>query len=96
MQAQLKVPALPAYGAVGYAVLQVLQQSVEGVGSLDQEKIRAYIGDHEFDTVEGRLKYNEDGTVQFGVLLVQYQKGGNQVIWPLKDATAKAVIPLRP
>jgi branched-chain amino acid transport system substrate-binding protein len=96
MQAQLKVPALPAYGAVGYAVLQVLQQSVEGVGSLDQEKIRAYIGDHEFDTVEGRLKYNEDGTVQFGVLLVQYQKGGNQVIWPLEDATAKAVIPLRP
>jgi branched-chain amino acid transport system substrate-binding protein len=96
MQGQLKVPALPAYGAVGYAVLQVLQQSVEGVGSLDQEKIRAYIGDHEFETVEGQLKYNEDGTVEFGALLVQYQKDGNQVIWPLEDATAKAVVPLRP
>jgi branched-chain amino acid transport system substrate-binding protein len=95
-QSELKVPALPAYGAVGYSILQVLQQAVEGTESLDQQKIRDYIGENEFKTAVGDLNYNEDGTVEFGALLLQYQEGGNQVIWPEDVATGEAVVPFRP
>ena len=95
-EAELDVPALPAYGAVGFAILQVLQQAVEGAGSLDQQAIRDYIADNEFNTAIGDISYLEDGTVDFGALLVQYQDGGNQVIWPEDEATGEAVLPLRP
>lgn len=85
---------LPAYAAGGYGILQVMQQAVEGVGSLDQQAIRDYIGENTFETAVGDLEYNEDGTLKFGALLLQFQEGGNQVIWPEEQKTGDAVIPL--
>lgn len=90
---ELGVDVLPAYGAAGYAILQVLQQAVEGVGSLDQQKIREYVSDNEFQTAVGDISYNEDGTLEFAALLLQYQADGNKVIWPEDQATGDAVIP---
>lgn len=92
----LHAPALPAYAAVGYAILQVMQQSVEGAKTLDQQALRDYIGKHTFKTAGGDLTYNPDGTVKFGALLVQFQKDGNQVIWPADAKTGDAVVPYRP
>ena len=89
----LGTDVLPAYVAAGYAILQVMQQAVEGVGSLDQQEIRDYIGNNEFQTAVGDLSYNDDGTLEFNALLVQYQEGGNEVIWPKDIATGDAVIP---
>ena len=40
------------------------------------------------------FEYNEDGTLKFGALLLQFQEGGNQVIWPEEQKTGDAVIPL--
>lgn len=95
LRQKLDYTVMPAYGAGGLAILQVLEQAVTGAKTLDQRKLRDYVGSHEFQTAVGRLKYAEDGTAEFGALLVQYQRGGNQVIWPADAATGKAVAPLR-
>ncbi len=87
-------PALPAYAAAGYAILQVLQQAVDGTGSLDQQALRDYVGANEFKTAVGDITYNPDGTVAFAALLLQYQQGGNVVLWPPDAATGEGVIPL--
>jgi branched-chain amino acid transport system substrate-binding protein len=92
---ELGVPVLPAYAAAGFAAGQVIQQAVEGAKTLDPQKLRDYIGANTFETAVGDIKYNKDGTVAFNALLLQYQEGGNVVIWPTDIATGEAVRPLR-
>ncbi len=85
---------LPAYAIVGYAILQVLEQSVQGAKTLDQDKLKAYIYSHEFKTVAGTIKYQDDGTPVFSQILLQYVKGKNEVIWPAQFKTAAPVVPM--
>lgn len=93
---QQGVPGAPAYAAPAYAAGQVLQQAIEGAGTLDSQKLRAYIAENTFDTAVGEISYNEDGTLAFQQVLLQFQEeGGNQVVWPVEQATAEPVIPLR-
>lgn len=84
---------MPAYGAVALAILQVMQQAVNGAKTLDQQKIRDYMEGKTFRTAVGNISYNADGTIKFGALLVQYQKDHNEVIWPKRDATGRAIVP---
>jgi branched-chain amino acid transport system substrate-binding protein len=94
-QQELGYDIMPAYGAGGYAILQVLQAAVEGAQTLDQQELRDYIADHEFPTAVGTLKYKEDGTTEFAAMLVQQQEEGAQVVWPDDAATAEPVAPFR-
>lgn len=84
---------LPTYAIVGYAILQVLQQAVEGAHTLDQNKLKAYIYSHEFKTAAGNFRYQKDGTPVFSQVVLQYLKGKNQVVWPKEFQTAAPVIP---
>lgn len=92
---ELDTDVMPAYAASGLAAGQVLQQAVEGAGTIDSEAVREYIAENEFDTAIGEISYNDDGTVEFNAVLLQYQEGGNVVVWPEDIATGDAVIPLR-
>jgi branched-chain amino acid transport system substrate-binding protein len=47
---------LPTYAIVGYAILQVLEQAVEGAKTLDQQKLKAYIHSNEFKTAAGNFR----------------------------------------
>jgi len=85
---------LPTYAIVGYAILQVIEQAVDGSKTLDQEKLKAYIHSHEFKTVAGNFHYQEDGTPVFSEVVLQYIKGKNQVLWPKDAQTAAPVIPM--
>ena len=85
---------LPTYAIVGYAILQVLEQAVEGAKSLDQDKLKAYIYSHEFKTAAGNFRYQEDGTPVFSQVVLQYLKGKNQVVWPKEFQGAAPVIPM--
>lgn len=85
---------LPNYAAVGMAALEVMQQSVEGVGSLDQTKLRDFVNGHTFQTVEGDLTFNEDLVPEFASEYLQWQTDQNQVIWPEDRQTADLVTPL--
>ena len=79
---------------VGYAILQVIEQAVEGAKTLDQEKLKTYIYGNEFKTVAGNFKYQDDGTPVFSQILLQFIQGKNQVIWPVQYKTAAPVIPM--
>lgn len=49
---------LPPYA---YAYLQVLGDAVKGAGTLDQEKLAAYLHSHAFHTIVGDVKFGADG-----------------------------------
>ena len=58
----------------GYAFMQVLQQAVEGVGSLDQDKLAEYLRSHTFKTTAGDIKFGPDGEwVEARVMEVQFR-----------------------
>lgn len=84
---------LPTYAIVAHAILQVLEQAVEGAKTLDQDKLKDYIYKHEFRTAAGNIKYQEDGTPVYSQVVLQFLKGKNQVVWPEKERTAAPVIP---
>jgi branched-chain amino acid transport system substrate-binding protein len=89
-----------------YAYMQVLQQAVEGVGSLDQEKLADYLRSHTFKTTAGDIKFAPGGEwaeaqvmeVQFRGLtsneVSQFTDPGTEVIlWPPKDKTGSVIYP---
>jgi branched-chain amino acid transport system substrate-binding protein len=76
------------------AALEVMQQSVEGTGGLDQTKLRDFVNGHTFQTVEGSLTFTEDLVPNFSAEYLQWQTDQNQVIWPDDRKTADLVSPL--
>ena len=40
----------------------------------------------------GTFKYQEDGTPVYSQILLQYQKGKNEVVWPKEYRTAEPVL----
>jgi branched-chain amino acid transport system substrate-binding protein len=80
---------LPPYA---YAMMQILGEAVQKVGSLDQKKIADYIHANEFNTVAGKIRYAKNGEwatsralyVQYrgiqGNDLEQWKKPGHAVI----------------
>lgn len=79
---------IPAYAAVAYASLQILQQAVEGAGSLDQEKIKDFAFGHTFDTVVGPIRFEPNGTASFRQVLLQTIDGTVTPVWPQEVAEA--------
>ena len=63
---------LPPYA---YAYLQILGQAVEATKSLDQKKVAEYIRTHEFDTIVGKVRFNQPNGewAKSRVLMVQFQ-----------------------
>ncbi len=49
---------LPPYA---YAMMQVVEQSIKGVGSLDQAKLADYMHKSEFDTYVGKVRFAKNG-----------------------------------
>ena len=82
---------LPTYAIGGTAILEVLEQAVQGAKTLDQNKLKEFIHSNEFKTVGGNFKYQEDGTPVYSQILLQYQKGKNEVVWPKQYRTAEPV-----
>lgn len=61
---------LPPYA---YAMMQVLEQAIAKVGSLDQEKLAAYIHKGEFDTFVGKVRFAKNGEwARSRVMMTQY------------------------
>lgn len=72
--------------------LQILQQAVKGVGSTDQAKVRSYLASHTFDTIEGKISYDDRGVAkQRTAYFLQWQNGKPALFWP-KDAAGTTVL----
>lgn len=80
--------------AHAYAALQILEQAVEEVGSIDREKIRDVIATGEFNTIIGTVTFDQFGlNTQFPGVFGQWQGGEFQIMWPPENATAKPLLP---
>ncbi len=83
----------PSYHACSaYSVGQILEKAILSVGGIDQEKIRNYVAKLDTITILGRFKVDEKGRqIGHNPLLIQWQKGAKEVVYPTKLQTASAV-----
>jgi branched-chain amino acid transport system substrate-binding protein len=91
---------------LAYAQLQVLEQAVKAVGSLDDVALSEYTRTATFETVVGKVKFGEGGgwaharvlTVQFQNIkasdISEFRKPDTQaVVYPREAASAKVMYP---
>jgi len=77
----------------GYADMQVLQQAVEGVGSLDQQKLADYLRSHTFKTVAGNITFGPNGEwTESRVLEVQFQNVKGNDVEQFKDPKVEVIL----
>lgn len=82
--------------AFAYASLQVLQQAIEKVGSLDRKKLRDCIAKETFPTVIGPVKFEGGFNVQSPGEIGQWQNGEFEVVAAKDKRTAKPIYPKPP
>lgn len=76
-----------------YADMQVLQQAVTAVGSLDQQKVADYMRSHTFKTVAGDITFGANGEwTEARVLEVQFQKVKGNDVDQFKDPKVEVVL----
>lgn len=80
----------------GYISCQVMEQAIEKTGSLDREKLRDYIAKNKFMTIVGPVAFTGSENLGTSSKILQWQKGEIDIVWPLKDATAKTLYPKPP
>lgn len=85
-----EVPAEDAADA--FAAAQILQKAVEEVGTIDQQKLAAWLHANEVDTILGPLTWDETGAPLSDFLLAQWQDGAVQVVAPKDAATTDTVV----
>ena len=77
----------------GYAYMQVLQQTVEAVGSLDQAKLADHLRKTNFKTVVGDVKFGPNGEWQEArVLTVQFQGVKSNDLEQFRDPKTEVVL----
>jgi branched-chain amino acid transport system substrate-binding protein len=79
--------------AFTYASLQILEQSIEKVGSIDRKKIRDTIATQTFPTVIGPVRFEGGFNVQSPGEIGQWQKGEFEVVAAKEKRTAKPIFP---
>ena len=78
-------------GSIAYISCQILEQAVKRAG-IDPEKLRTELSSATFDTMMGKVKYNEQN-VNIGAPpgFIQMQNRVNEVVWPPEQASAKII-----
>jgi branched-chain amino acid transport system substrate-binding protein len=79
--------------AFAYASVQILEQAIEKVGSLDRAKIRDVIATEAFPTVIGSVKFEGGFNVQSPGEIGQWQKGEFEVVAAKEKRTAAPLFP---
>src|SRR5215212_6513818 len=97
---------IPPYA---YAEMQILENAITSVGSLDDEKLATHIRTATFDTVAGKIKFGARGEwTEPRLLLVQYrgiqgneveqfkQPGKAVILYPAQYKSADLIVPFDP
>lgn len=84
---------MPSYhAATAYAAGQILETAIKKVKSLDREKIRNTLSTMDTITIIGRYGVNRTGMqIKHFNLIIQWQKGKKEIVWPEELRTAKPV-----
>jgi branched-chain amino acid transport system substrate-binding protein len=75
-----------------YALCQILFQAIEKAGTLDSAEVRQAVLDNEFDTVMGKVDYDEKGVAIFPLANFQWWKGKQYLVYPIEHSKFKAKI----
>jgi branched-chain amino acid transport system substrate-binding protein len=76
-----------------YADMQVLQQAVEGAGSLDQHKLADFMHSHTFRTIVGDIAFGQNGEwTEARVLEVQFQNVKSNDVEQFRDPKVEIVL----
>ena len=81
---------------LSYTGCQIMQQAVEQVGNLDWKDLRAFIATNEFQTINGPVKFTGSENLRTPSMILQWQTGSIEIIWPEETATAKPLYPKPP
>lgn len=79
--------------ALAYMGCQILKQAIEKAGSLDRDKIRAEIAGGEFSTINGRVAFSGTENKVTPSMILQYQAGDLEIVWPENASTADCIFP---
>ncbi|GIX46895.1 MAG: branched-chain amino acid ABC transporter substrate-binding protein [Candidatus Tectimicrobiota bacterium] len=85
------------HSASGYASCVMLEMAVKQVGSLDRDKIRDALARLDTTTVFGDYAVDEQGKqLKHKMVLLQWQDGQLEIVWPDELATAPPRFPTPP
>jgi len=79
-----------------YLSAQILEQAVEQAGTLNWEKVRDVIAGNEFSTINGPIRFTGSENLRTPCMILQYQRGEMEIVWPPETATAKPLYPKPP
>ncbi len=84
----------PTYHAAeGYATGQILEAATKLAQSLEPGKLRRAFHDLETYTILGRYRVDRTGVqVKHFALIIQWQNGKKEIVWPEELATAKPIL----
>lgn len=78
---------------LAYMGCEIIQEAIEKAGTLDREKIKDIIAGGEFATINGPIRFSGTENQVTPSMILQYQKGDLEIIWPPEVATAKVLHP---
>jgi branched-chain amino acid transport system substrate-binding protein len=81
---------------LSYTGCQIVEQAIEAVGSLDREKLKDYIANNEFQTINGPIRFTGPENLRTPSMILQYQNRDVEIVWPPEVATAKILYPKPP
>ncbi|MDI6762302.1 MAG: amino acid ABC transporter substrate-binding protein [Thermodesulfobacteriota bacterium] len=93
-----KFKVIPDYlnSTLAYVSCQIIEQAVERAGTLNWEKLSEVIAKEEFPTINGPIRFTGSENLQTPAMVLQWQKGEIEIIWPSEVATAKPLYPKPP
>ncbi len=87
---------IPEDAANAFTVGQVLQQTVEKIGSIDNSALIEELHQGEYDTVVGPLSFDEKGAPQGNFMLLQWQGDNFVIVGPGNRAEVDPAAPPKP
>jgi branched-chain amino acid transport system substrate-binding protein len=79
-----------------YACVQVVADAIQRAGRLDPAAIRDAIAATNMQTVVGPVRFRADGTGAQPFVVVQWQNGTQQLVWPKEMGAMPFLYPTRP
>ncbi len=83
----------PLNSVLGYTACQIVQQAIEKTGGTDPKKLRDCIAGSTFQTINGPIKFTGLENKETPSMILQWQKGSLEIVWPEKVATSKPLYP---
>lgn len=79
-----------------YACVQIVANAIERAGRVDPVAIRDALATTNMQTVAGPVRFRADGTGVVPFVVVQWQNGTQQLVWPKEMGAVPFLYPARP